>query len=224
MKYARPDRNFRHPLQVRTTGFTAEYPTTEQSCTQGQWCFRVLSATDVRLAADSSLHNFARSFGSAIKLRGNVTAALERVSFAYNVIIAEPNRGQRYAPDLYVGDRSTALLRSITMSEVTPAADLTPAAAPVPGTEAVEYRNLAPAGGVSIARLNDRATVLANPESGVIVYDVDTGTNAKAEVEIGTAPASVLTMDDAWYINIMAVRPPALRCHKSVHVMHGGLC
>lgn len=161
------------------------------------------------IRADSSMHNFARSFGSAIRLRGNVTASLERVSFSDNAIISEPDRLQQYGPDLFVGERSTAVLRNVTTSAVAPAPAPTGAAPPAPVVQRGDERFVVrvPRGGAPVALRDARSTVLADAASDVRVFDASTNVTAPAEVEIGTAPDSVFTADDEWYSRIMAVRP-----------------
>lgn len=164
------------------------------------------------------MHNFARSFGSAIRLRGNVTAALERVSFSNNTIISEPQRDQRYGPDLFVGDRSTAVLRHVTTSDVVPAPEpeprvggggsAAPAPAPAPAPAADPFTPQPPLGGAPVAKRNSQSKVMADGATKVLVYDVAAETTEAAGKQIGTAPDSVLTADDEWYSNIMAVRPP----------------
>lgn len=92
----------------------------ESCCTLAHWpdCSGVY--------ADITLSNFARSFGSAIKLRLNVTSSLYNIKFSENTIISEPNapdKVDQIGPDLYVGSTSSALLNNVTFTEVAPEED-----------------------------------------------------------------------------------------------------
>ena len=65
------------------------------------------------------MSRFSRTFGSAVKLNANVTAALYSILFTENTVQTSSDMSQDFGPDLYVGSRSSALLNNITFTELT---------------------------------------------------------------------------------------------------------
>jgi hypothetical protein len=146
------------------------------------------------VGADSALRNFVRSFGSAVKLRSNVTAALAHVAFHNNTIRKEDTYPESYGPDLFLRAWSEVMLRNVSFSD--------------PQADAPERPLRA-----RIAKFNGTSHVYraAGGEPGgeaqVEVYCVDTEQVEQVEAApAGPAADRFPSAQTPWYQHMMEVR------------------